>query len=240
MKRFVILGFLSFLPAGAQIVVSPPTLPAGQVNTPYSQQLTASGGTGPYSFALYAGSLPSGSPPFSIGNAGAISGTPDGCAMFAANLGPCPDATEPINSVFTVLATDSLGATGTQTYTLGIYWNPTEASFLTTFAGYDANLLAGVSNPPPLLFGAHLTPANPIFRQPATDNQAAWNAWVDGIHAAGATILNIEPDLDCIVNNLTSCLALYSGAISHARSIGMSVSLNPEYSPYPACGGAGC
>jgi sugar lactone lactonase YvrE len=240
MKRFVILGFLSFLPAGAQIVVGPPTLPPGQVNTPYSQQLAASGGTGPYTFALYSGSLPSGTPAFSIGNAGAISGTPDGCASFAGNIGPCPDATEPINSAFTVLATDSLGATGTQTYTLGIYWNPTEASFLTTFAGYDANLLVGVSNPPPLLFGAHLTPANPIFRQPATDNQAAWNAWVDGIHAAGATILNIEPDLDCVVNNLTSCLALYSGAISHAHSIGMSVSLNPEYSPWPACGGAGC
>jgi len=45
-----------------------------------------------------------------------------------------------MNSTFTVLATDSLGATGTQAYTIGIYWNPTEISFQNTFAGYDADM----------------------------------------------------------------------------------------------------
>src|ERR1022692_4335756 len=51
MKWLFILGFLSFLPARAQIVIGPGTLPTGQVNTPYLQQLAASGGTGPYTFA---------------------------------------------------------------------------------------------------------------------------------------------------------------------------------------------
>jgi len=242
MKRFVMLGLLSLLPARAQIVVVPGTLPTGQVNTPYSYQLTASGGTGPYSFAQISGLFPPGSPAFSVSSAGVISGTPDGCDAFVANtFGPCPNATEPMNSTFTVRATDSLGATGTQTYTIGIYWNPAEAAFLTAVAGYDTNMLAGVNNPPPPpLFGGHLTPASPYFRQPSTDMQIAWNAWVDGIHAVGATIVDIEVDLDCVFNNLTACLALYSGAIDHARALGMSISLNPAFYGWKSCGDAGC
>ena len=241
MKWLFILGFLSFLPARAQIVIGPGTLPTGQVNTPYLQQLAASGGTGPYTFAQLSGSLPPGSPAFSLSSAGVISGTPDGCDSLVANpSSPCPNATEPMNSIFTVLATDSLGATGTQTYTIGIYWNPAEASFLTAFAGYDANMLVGLNNPPPLLLGGHLSPANPVFRQPSTDNQSTWNAWVDGIHAAGATILNIEPDLECVFDNVASCLALYSGAVNYARSLGMSISLDPAFYNWQSCGGAGC
>ena len=240
-KWLIILGFLSFLPAGAQIAISPPTLLTGQVNTPYSQQLTASGGTAPYTFTQISGSLPSGSPAFSLSGSGLLSGTPDGCASFVANpFAACTDATEPIDSTFTVMATDSLGITGTQTYTIGVYWNPDEATFLTEFASYNANMLVGLNNPPPLLLGAHLIPANPLYRQASTDNQSAWNAWVAGIHAAGATILNIEPDLDCILNDITSCLAMYSGVISYARSLGMSISVNPSFYETPSCGGAGC
>jgi hypothetical protein len=241
MKRLVILGFLSLLPAGAQIVFSPSTLPNGQVNTPYSQQLTVSGGTPPYTVKGVSGSFPPGSPAFSLSSAGLISGTPDGCASFIADpFSPCPNATEPMKSTFTLRATDSKGATGTQTFTISVYWNPTEASFLTSLAGYGTNMLAGLNNPPPLLLGAHLTPSGPVYRQASTDNQGTWNAWVEGMHAAGATILNIEPDMDCVFNNVTSCLALYSGAINYARSLGMSISVDPEYYYWQACGGAGC
>jgi sugar lactone lactonase YvrE len=145
-----------------------------------------------------------------------------------------------MKSTFTLRATDSKGATGTQTFTISVYWNPTEASFLTSLAGYGTNMLAGLNNPPPLLLGAHLTPSGPVYRQASTDNQGTWNAWVEGMHAAGATILNIEPDMDCVFNNVTSCLALYSGAINYARSLGMSISVDPEYYYWQACGGAGC
>src|ERR1700722_9943509 len=160
MRRLLILGFLPVLAARAQIVIGPATLPTGQVNTPYSQQLTASGGTGPYTFTQISGSLPPGSPAFSLNSAGVVSGTPDGCDSFVAIIfNPCPNATEPMTSSFTVQATDSLGATGTQTYTIGIYWNPPEASFLTTSAAYGADMLGGLNNPPPLLLGGHLSPA---------------------------------------------------------------------------------
>ena len=239
--RLVIPGFLAILPVCAQILIGPATLPTGQVNTPYSQRLSASGGTGPYTFTLLSGSFPPGLPAFSLGSAGLVSGTPSGCASFVASpFSPCMNPTEPMNGTFTVRATDSRGATGAKTYTIAIYWNPSEAAFLTSSAGYNTNMLASVNNPQAPVLGAHLSPANPVFRQFATDNQANWNAWVDGIHASGAMIVNIEPDLDCIFNNVASCLALYSGAIGHARSLGMSISVNPEYYAWQACGGAGC
>ena len=55
------------------IAIAPPTLPDGQVQTKYSQQLTASGGTAPYTFAVTAGTLPQG---LTLSSAGLLSGTP--------------------------------------------------------------------------------------------------------------------------------------------------------------------
>lgn len=69
---------------------NPPNPVIGQ---PYSHALTASGGTGPYTFALTAGSLP---PGLTLSSAGNVSGT-------ARNTGPYS---------YTVQATDSLSATG--------------------------------------------------------------------------------------------------------------------------------
>src|SRR6202035_235004 len=42
------------------IIVNPATLPNGTMGTPYNQIITASGGTGPYTFAVTSGSLPTG------------------------------------------------------------------------------------------------------------------------------------------------------------------------------------
>jgi len=73
---------LSLLPACAQILISPSTLPTGQVLTGYSQELTASGGSGTYTFKLTSGSFPSGLPAFALSATGLIAGTPDGCPSF--------------------------------------------------------------------------------------------------------------------------------------------------------------
>jgi predicted outer membrane repeat protein len=54
------------------ITVSPSTLPGTVAGQLYSQQLTASGGTGPYTFAVTAGALPSG---LSLSSSGTLSGT---------------------------------------------------------------------------------------------------------------------------------------------------------------------
>lgn len=61
-------------PALAAITLSPVVLPNGTQTVAYDQTITASGGTGPYTYAVTTGSLPSG---LSLdGATGEITGTP--------------------------------------------------------------------------------------------------------------------------------------------------------------------
>ena len=57
------------------LTVLPVSLPNGQQSTAYSHTITASGGTGPYTFAVTSGSLPAG---LSLSSGGVLSGTPSG------------------------------------------------------------------------------------------------------------------------------------------------------------------
>jgi uncharacterized protein (TIGR03437 family) len=81
------------------ITISPAALPDAVASIPYNQTLTASGGIGPITFSLAAGALPAG---LSIDPAGSISGTPAGPGTFN----------------FTVRATDAVGCTEMNTYTV--------------------------------------------------------------------------------------------------------------------------
>ncbi|WP_165929256.1 putative Ig domain-containing protein [Shimia isoporae] len=92
---------LTITPAVGTLTISPPNLGDATYGTAYSQTLTASGGTGPYSFAVTAGTLPAG---ITLTAGGSLSGTP----------------TETGNFNVTVQATDSLSATGTISYTLTV------------------------------------------------------------------------------------------------------------------------
>ncbi|MBI4811173.1 MAG: putative Ig domain-containing protein, partial [Ignavibacteriales bacterium] len=83
------------------ITLSPSSLPNGTVGTPYSQTITASGGTAPYSFNLTSGTLPNG---LGLSSSGVLSGTPTEGGGFS----------------FTVTATDAQGCTGSKSYTLTI------------------------------------------------------------------------------------------------------------------------
>lgn len=91
--------------ATPSIAVGPADLPQGTRSIPYAQTLAASGGTGPYAFALSAGALP---PGVTLANGGALSGTPTAEGSFA----------------FTVIATDALGFTGTRAYALVVSARP--------------------------------------------------------------------------------------------------------------------
>jgi len=86
------------------IVVAPASLPNGTQGTAYSQALSASGGSGTYTYAITAGALPAG---LSLTN-GTIAGTPTTNGSFT----------------FTVTATDNSAApgpyTGSRSYTLSI------------------------------------------------------------------------------------------------------------------------
>lgn len=58
-----------------EISITPTVLPDATQNSAYSQQLTATGGAGPFSYALQSGSLPTG---ITLSGSGLISGTPTG------------------------------------------------------------------------------------------------------------------------------------------------------------------
>jgi large repetitive protein len=75
------------------IALAPPTLPNGAVGVAYSQSLTASGGTAPYTYSLTGGTLPTG---ISLSSTGILSGNP--------TLGG--------SSSFTVHVTDATGGQG--------------------------------------------------------------------------------------------------------------------------------
>ncbi|MCM2468426.1 putative Ig domain-containing protein [Agrobacterium vitis] len=98
-------------PATVTITVTAPTftlsptsgaLTAATVGTAYTETVTASGGTSPYSYAVTSGTLPAG---MSLNTStGAISGTPTTAA----------------NTSFTITATDANSATGSATYSLAV------------------------------------------------------------------------------------------------------------------------
>lgn len=87
------------------VTISPASLPNGAVSTAYSQTLSGSGGTGPYSFSVTAGSLPAG---LTLSPSGVLSGTPTAGGTFN----------------FTVTGADSSAFpgpfSGSQAYTLTI------------------------------------------------------------------------------------------------------------------------
>lgn len=83
------------------ITVSPASLPEGAVDAAYSETLGASGGTGPYTFAVTSGSLP---PGLGLSAGGTISGTPTLRGSYS----------------FDVTATDASQCTGTKSYVVEI------------------------------------------------------------------------------------------------------------------------
>ncbi|WP_425600186.1 putative Ig domain-containing protein [Xanthomonas arboricola] len=87
--------------AAPPIVVAPSTLPAATRGTAYSQTLSASGGTAPYTYALASGTLPAG---ITLASNGTLSGT----------------ATVEGSFNFTVTATDANTFTATQAYALTV------------------------------------------------------------------------------------------------------------------------
>ncbi len=91
---YIIVISAASCPAGTIISLSPPGLPASRTGVFYSEMITASGGTAPYTFAITAGSLP---PNLTLNAAtGLVSGTPVAGG----------------NYTFTITATDANGCLG--------------------------------------------------------------------------------------------------------------------------------
>ncbi|MEK6192569.1 MAG: putative Ig domain-containing protein [Chloroflexota bacterium] len=86
-------------PVCPPITLSPATLPSGTVGVAYSQTITGSGGTAPYTFAVTSGTLPGG---LTLTPAGVLAGTPTSAGT----------------SIVTIRGTDANGCFATVTYTM--------------------------------------------------------------------------------------------------------------------------
>lgn len=86
------------------VTITPASLANGFVGTSYSQTVTATGGTSPYSFSVSVGTLPAG---LALSSAGALTGTPTTSGNFA----------------FTIKGTDANGCMGMQSYTIIVSGN---------------------------------------------------------------------------------------------------------------------
>lgn len=114
-------ALFAFTIAAPSITLTPAALPNGTRGSAYTQVITATGGLAPYSYSLSAGALP---PGLALNSTGALSGTPTADGTFN----------------FTVTATDTLGFTASQAYTLVVDQNAPQG------VDDEATLLSGASS----------------------------------------------------------------------------------------------
>ncbi|MGI4866854.1 MAG: putative Ig domain-containing protein [Janthinobacterium lividum] len=171
--------------AAPTVVVNPTTLPAGTLASAYSQTLTASGGTAPYSFAVTAGALPTG---LALALNGTLSGTPTAASSFT----------------FTITATDAstgTGApyTGSRSYTVSIApptnttWTGTISPDWFTAGNWSPNVVPTAST-------SATIPANAVF-QPVINSGTATT--LNLTLNSGATLTMSDGTLD-VRGNLTN------------------------------------
>jgi Putative Ig domain/Bacterial Ig domain len=114
---------------GGPIVLSPTSLPDGILSTLYSEVITAFGGERPCTFAVTAGTLPTG---LTLFYDGVLQGTPRAVGTFS----------------FTVTATDIVGGSASQTYTLMIDTASVSGLFRLPSSGYGGSVTSPVMNFP--------------------------------------------------------------------------------------------
>jgi len=119
------------VPSLPPVVLAPAGLPDGAAGKPYSQGLSASNGTGPYTYAVASGTLPSG---LTLSRSGSLTGTPTTGGSFT----------------FTVQATAAGASPGRQQYTIkiGLSLGPSTLAAGMTGQAYTQKLTAAGANAP--------------------------------------------------------------------------------------------
>ena len=184
--------------ASGLTVTSPAQLPNASVNNPYSQTLTAAGGTPPYQWKVISGNLPAG---LALSPGGVLSGTPSANGTFK----------------FTVQVTDNVGATASLQATLNVGSGLAITSNATLPSGtpgqaYTALQLAAAGGRQPYTWavingtiapGLSLSPAGSITGTPTTTGTFTFTAQVTDSNGATAslafTISIVPPGLPQVI-----------------------------------------
>ncbi|MFN8344058.1 MAG: choice-of-anchor Q domain-containing protein [Spirosomataceae bacterium] len=166
----------------SQLILNPATFPNAQVGTPFSQTITATGGTSPYTFTVTGGTLPSG---LTLSSGGVLSGNPSPAG------GPF---------TFEVTATDNTGKKGGRLYNTiticgTITANPSSMSDATLGTGYTQTL-TGTGGTAPYTFaitsgtlpnGMFLTPQGVLQGSPVSTGTANFTVTITDVNGCAGT-----------------------------------------------------
>ena len=181
--------------------ISTTSLPNGEVSVAYSQTLTATYGTTPYTWSISSGALPAG---LSLSSAGVISGTP----------------TTAGTSNFTVQVADSVG--GTATKDLSITIEVVKASTTTTVMSSENPSIYGDS----VTFAATVSAVSPGTGAPTGTVQFK----SDGVNLGSPVTLSGGSATSIWVSALSvgshAITAVYSGDANFATSTSSALTQN--------------
>ena len=147
-----------------------PAPPAGQVGVAYSNQLTVTGGTSPFTWSVSAGTLPAG---LTLNSSGLLSGTP----------------TTVGSSTFTVRVVDGSGQSATQSVTLVVTDKPAAPAAPTATAGITSATVSWVApaNNGSAITGYVVTPYKAgVAQTPVSYDASATSRTLSGLTAGSS------------------------------------------------------
>jgi Ice-binding-like/Putative Ig domain len=207
-------------PGCPAITVTPPTAPGGTVGIAYSQLLAATGGAGPYSFSLTAGTPPAG---LTLTPAGLLAGTPTAVSSSTFTVRALDVNTCPGTLAFTVVIAPAvppvcpaitLTPAAPPNGTVGIAYSQTIAGSGGT-APYTFTLMTGT-----LPAGITLTPAGLLAGTPTTSGSASFTLRgtdVNGCFAEAAATVLIATAVPTLPQLFVVLLALCLMAAGYVR-----------------------
>jgi hypothetical protein len=156
-------------PAASALTVATSALPAATVGSPYSQTLSASGGTPPYHWSVASGSLP---PGLTLSDAGLLAGTPTTAGNYSFGVG--------------VSDANTAGAQATLTLAVAGTAPPPASVPTVTSDNWSGYVLAGST-----YTGVGGTFNVPALHAAASDGSVGEWLGLDGISASDPTILQL-------------------------------------------------